>query len=142
MGFGFLFGNAAGNESGIYTRRSTSALHRRCSSTLCVRNSECAAYYRLHAQATGYSERRLSQRFRQTSRASGLGEVIRERLARTFPPWTPSVGITWSSLAPSGPRHSITLDRRNPACRRQIEKSRLAQIEMCLSAVSVREHWG
>src|ERR1700730_14619602 len=64
------------------------ALHRRCSSTLCVRNSECAAYYCLHAQATGQSERRLSQRFRQTSKASGLGEVIRERLTRTFPPWT------------------------------------------------------
>src|SRR5258708_1551855 len=52
IGFGCLFGNAAGNWARIYTRRSTAALHRRRFSTLCVRNSECAAYYRLHAQAT------------------------------------------------------------------------------------------
>src|SRR5260370_26115163 len=57
MGRGLLFGNAAGHESRIYTRRSTPALHRRCSSTLCVRNSECAAYYRLHAQADSANHR-------------------------------------------------------------------------------------
>src|SRR5438046_5092011 len=37
--------------------------------------------------------------------------------------------------------YSITAHYANPACRRQIEKSPLAQIEMSLSTVSVGEHW-
>jgi hypothetical protein len=38
-------------------------------------------------------------------------------------------------------RRSITAHYANEACRRQIEKSPLAQIEMSLSTVSVGEHW-
>src|SRR6266851_1506959 len=52
---------------------------RRCLSALRVGNSECRAYYGLHAQATVQSKRGLSPRFRQTNRAIGLGEVIRAR---------------------------------------------------------------
>src|SRR3954465_7383661 len=37
--------------------------------------------------------------------------------------------------------NSITAHYANSTCRRQIEKSPLAQIEMSLSAVSVGEHW-
>src|ERR1700687_1727789 len=37
--------------------------------------------------------------------------------------------------------HSITAHSANKRCRRQIEKSPLAQIEMSLSTVSVGEHW-
>src|SRR3979411_2374241 len=37
--------------------------------------------------------------------------------------------------------HSITTHYANRQCRRQIEKSPLAQIEMSLSTVSVGEHW-
>jgi hypothetical protein len=38
-------------------------------------------------------------------------------------------------------RRSITAHYANDECRRQIEKSPLAQIEMSLSAVSVGKHW-
>jgi len=51
-------------------------------STLRVGNSECGAHHRLHAQAAGQSERRLSQSFRQTIRTIGLGQVIRELFPR------------------------------------------------------------
>src|SRR5436309_12115211 len=38
-------------------------------------------------------------------------------------------------------RHSITANNANALCRRQIEKSPLAQIEMSLSTVLVGEFW-
>src|SRR6266851_3991035 len=88
---------------------------RRCLSALRVGNSECRAYYGLHAQATVQSKRGLSPRFRQTNRAIGLGEVIRAREGGSVSASRECAGPL-GSTRPAGSARSPDAEQREVRC--------------------------